>query len=105
MIIESIILIIFVVSFGGATLILVRKIPALNSLSQNGSTGIKNHQIILDIENKIKEILLSFEKQIFWHKFLSLVKCMTLKIETRIDVLLHKIRKKAQQVDKNSEKK
>ena len=40
------------------------------------------------------------EKQIFMHKFLSWTKVMTLKIETRIDALLQKIRKKAQQVDK-----
>ena len=79
---------------------MARKIPVLNSLPQNGSTGIRKHQIILNIENKIKDILVFFEKQIFLHKFLSWVKVMTLKIETRVDVLLHKIRKKAQQVDK-----
>jgi len=106
MLVESIILIIFIFSFGGIILILIRKIPVLNSLPQNGSIGIKKHQIILDIENKIKEILVSFEKQIFFHKFLSWVKVMTLKIETKVDILLHRIRKKAQQIDKkNSENK
>lgn len=100
MIIESIVLAIFVVSFGGILLILVRKMPVLNELPQNGSSGIKEHKIILGIENKIKEVLISFEKQIFFHKFLSWVKVMTLKIETRVDHLLHKIRKKAQEVEK-----
>jgi hypothetical protein len=100
MLTESIVLIILVCSFGGILLILVRKIPVLNSLPHNAGTGIKKHRIILDAENKIKEFLVSLEKQIFLHKFLSWVKVMTLKIETRIDVLLHKIRKKAQQIDK-----
>ena len=87
-------------------LILVRKIPVLNSLPQNGSAGIREHHIILDIENKIKNVFVFFEKQIFMHKFLSWVKIMTLKIETRVDHLLHKLRKKAQQVDKkNNDKK
>ena len=106
MLIESIVLAIFVCSFGGMLLILIRKAPILNSLPQNGTIGIKKHQIILDTENKIKEILISFEKQILLHKFLSWVKVMTLKIETRVDMMLHIIRKKAQQIDKDiSEKK
>ena len=99
--IELIFFIIFILSFGGVLFILARKIPVLNSLPQNGTTGIRKHQIILDAENKIKEVLVFFEKQIFFHKFLSWVKVMTLKIETRVDVLLHKIRKKAQQIDKD----
>lgn len=106
MLTETISLIIFVCSLGGVLLILVRKIPALNSLSQNGGTGIKEYHIILSLENKIKKISVFFEKQIFFHKFLSWVKVMTLKIETRVDVLLHKIRRKAQQIDKeNNDKK
>ena len=85
---------------------LARKIPVLNSLPQNGSIGIKKHHIILDIENRIKEILVSFEKQIFLHKLLSKLKVIILKIETKIDALLHGIRRKAQQIDKrNSQKK
>jgi hypothetical protein len=97
MLVESIVLAIFVVSFGGILLILVRKMPVLNKLPQNGTTGIKEHKIFLSIENKIKNIFVFFEKQIFFHKFLSWVKVMTLKIETRVDHLLHKIRKKNQQ--------
>ena len=100
MLVESIALAIFVFSFGGILLILVRKIPVLNNLSQNGNTGFKKHQYILEIEQKIKEILGFFKKQIFLHKFLSWVKVMILKIETKIDALLHGIRKKAQKIDK-----
>ena len=101
MLIESIILIILVCSFGGVLFILARKIPTLNSLPYNGTTGIREHKLVLKTENRIKEILTSFEKQIYFHKFLSWVKVITLKIVTRVDHLLHKIRKKAQQVDKD----
>jgi hypothetical protein len=99
MILDTIISIIFICSLGGILFILARKIPDLNLLPQTGSAGIRDHHIILNIENKIKNILISFEKQIFLHKFLSWVKVMTLKIETRVDHLLHNIRKKAQRVD------
>jgi hypothetical protein len=99
--IELIILIIFILSFGGLVLLLLRKAPALNSLPHDGTTGIKKHHIILDFENKVKEVVVYFEKQIFLHKFLSWIKVMTLKIETKVDHLLHNIRKKAQKVDKD----
>ncbi|MEK7080285.1 MAG: hypothetical protein AAB925_00430 [Patescibacteria group bacterium] len=98
---ELIFSVIFIISFGGVLLILARKIPALITLPQNGRTGIKKHRLILDVEEKIKEAFIYFEKQILLHKLLSWVKCLTLKAETRIDHLLHSIRKKAQQVDKN----
>ena len=101
MLTESIILAIFVCSFGGILLILIRKIPALNSLPQNGGAGIREHKVILGIESKIKRVLISMEKQVFLHKLLSWVKVMTLKIETNIDKHLHRIRKKAQQIDKD----
>ena len=48
-------------------------------------------------KKKVKEVSVFFEKQIFLHKLLSWVKVMTLKIETRVDALLHNIRRKAQQ--------
>ncbi len=95
MLTESIFLAILICSLGGIILILIRKIPVLNSLPQNSSTGIREYKIILIIENKVKSILGFFERQIFLHKFLSLVKVMTLKIETRIDLALHKIRQKS----------
>jgi len=105
MIVGSIVLVIFICSLGGALLILIRKAPVLNTLPQNGTTGIKKHQYILEIEKKIKDIFITFEKQIYLHKLLSFVKIMTLKIEVRVDHLLHKIRRKAQEVDKNLEDK
>ncbi|MEK7658981.1 MAG: hypothetical protein AAB352_03925 [Patescibacteria group bacterium] len=98
--------IIFLVSFLGIVFILYRKIPVLIELPRNGNMGLRNHQFILDIENKIKEIQTVFKKQIFLHKFLSWVKRLTIKAEVKIDHLLHGIRKKAQEVNKkNSGKK
>ena len=96
---EIIFSIIFILSLAGISFILVKKIPFLISLPQSGTTGIKKHQIILNTETKIKEIITSFEKQIILHKVLSWIKVMTLKIETRVDHLLHGIRKKAQRID------
>jgi len=40
------------------------------------------------------------EKQIFLHKLLSWIKCLTIKIEVKVDNWLHSIRKKAQKIDK-----
>lgn len=97
MIAETIFLIIFVCSLGGVLLILARKLPVLNSLSQNGSANAEKHPIVLATENKIKAVSVFFEKQIFLHKFLSWVKVLTLKVETYIDKHLHNIRKKAQE--------
>lgn len=101
MLVETIVLVIFVCSLGGAIFILVRKIPVLNSLPHHGSTGIREHHFVLNMEARIKEILVSFEKQIYLHKLLSWVKVLTLKVETRVDQLLHNIRKKAQQKKNN----
>jgi len=101
MIIESIVLVIFTISFGGVLLILIRKAPVLVELPQNGKIGIRDHHVILNIENKIKDIFVSFEKQILFHKFLSWVKVMTLKVEVKVDHLLHSIRRKAQNIDNN----
>jgi len=98
---ELIILIIFILALGLLLLILLCKIPVLNTLPQNGTTGLKKHHFISDVEDRIKEISIFFEKKILLHKFLSWVKCMTLKVEVKIDNLLHSIRKKAQQVDKD----
>ena len=99
MIIESIIFAIFICSLGGIALILVRKAPVLATLSQNGKIGIRDHHLILNIENRIKDVFLSFKKQIFLHKLLSWIKVLTIKIEVRVDHLLHSIRRKAQEID------
>jgi len=102
---QLIILIIFVLSAGGVIFILARKMPAIKSLPHNGTTGIRKHRIISAIEVKIKDIIVYFEKQIFLHKLLSWVKIMTLKIETKVDHLLHRIRRNAQQVEKKHKEK
>jgi hypothetical protein len=105
MIIELIFLAIFIFSFGGALFIMVRKIPVLNTLPKNGNAGIRDHHYILRIENKIKDFLIAFEKQIYLHKLLSFIKIITLRLEVKIDKLLHGIRKKAQQIDQELKEK
>lgn len=92
--------IIFVGSILVIVFILYRKTSVLVELPQNGSHGLPKIKFILAIENKIKDIYSLFSKQIILHKFLSWVKVMTLKTERKIDTLLHRIRKKAQQADK-----
>jgi len=97
MVTEIIFLAICVVSLGGLLFILTKKLPVLSSLPQNGTSGIRKHHFIINIETKIKGVANFFEKQIFLHKLLSWIKVITLKVETRVDATLHKIRKKAQQ--------
>jgi hypothetical protein len=99
--IELIALIIFIVSLLGIFFIVGKKVPVLVKLPQHGHHGIKKHALIVKIENKIKHHHFHlFEKQMLLHKILSFVKVWTLKIERRIDTLLHGIRKKAQELDK-----
>lgn len=97
--VQLIAFIIFAISVLGIAFILFRKMPVLIEMPRNGTTGLRDHHYFLQIENKIKEVYTAFQKQIFFHKFLSWVKVMTLKVETKIDTLLHRIRKKAQEID------
>ena len=97
---QFIALIIFCLSVLGIIFILFKKAPALAKLPQNGSAFHKGG-FILKIENKINDIYLAFKKQIFLHKFLSWIKVITLKVETKTDALLHKIRKEAQNIDRD----
>lgn len=97
MIIQTIVLAIFICSLVGVAFFLARKIPVLNTLPKNGSAGFKKHHLIVEIEEKIKDIAVAFEKQIYLHKLLSWIKIMTLRLETKVDSLLHGIRKKAQE--------
>jgi len=98
--IESIIAIIFIVSLLAVMFVLYKKLPVLSSLPKNGTTGIKEHHYFLHIEKKVKDFFLFFEKQILLHKFLSFLKVAVLKIETKIDGWLHKVRKNAQKKSK-----
>jgi len=99
---EFIASIIFVGSLGLLVLMLLRKMPALAKLPQNGRSGIQKHQLIVKIEEKAEQMLVYFKRQIILHKLLSKAKCWILKLEVRIDHLLHKIRKNAQKLDRPS---
>lgn len=102
---ELIALIILCLSILGIAAMLYSKAPALAALPKNGSTGIKKHRLIKDIETKIRDAHFAlFVKQALLHKVLSWIKVMTLKVETKIDTLLHRIRKKAQEIDKQAAK-
>lgn len=101
---ELIVAIILLISLSAVALISYRKLPILVALPQNGSTGIKKHHIILEVENRLRKILITFEKQIYWHKFLSFLKIMILKAEVQVDHLLHKVRKNAQKLDRGNKK-
>ena len=103
---QLIVFIIFLISVVGILLVLYRKVPALVSLPRNGHHGFKKPQFIARIEKKIKAHHFHFfEKQMLLHKILSFTKVWTLKIETHIDAVLHGIRKKAQELDKEVKKK
>ncbi len=78
-----------------------KKIPVLITLPQNGSHGFKKPAVVLRVQKKWNSVHFHlFEKQMLLHKVLSFIKVWTLKIETKIDQLLHGIRKKAQELDK-----
>ena len=97
---QLIAIIIFLGSTLGIVFILYRKVPVLVELPKNGSHGLPKMKFISKIEDKTKDVYSLFSKQIILHKFLSWVKVMTMKVELKIDYLLHGIRKKAQQADK-----
>jgi len=104
MLVESIILAIFLCSLGGIVVILARKLPALNTLPQNGSTGFKKNQIVLEVEGRIKNFYSFFARGIILHKVLSWSKCQIIKAETWIDEVLHGLRKKAKEEKLNGKK-
>lgn len=92
---------IFAISILGLIFVLARKIPALLALPKNGHHGIKKHRVIVKLEKKIKDKYFHFvEKQMLLHRLLSKSRIVILKIERWIDVALHGIRKKAQELDK-----
>ncbi|MDP3882855.1 MAG: hypothetical protein Q8Q48_02250 [Candidatus Staskawiczbacteria bacterium] len=104
MIIESIIIAIFIGSFGGALIIIARKAPALSTMPKNGTTGIEKYKFFSDAESKTKEFFAIFTDGILLHKFLSWSKCRTIKMETWIDGMLHGLRKKAKENKLNKKK-
>ncbi len=99
--IQLIAFIIFLISAAGFILILARKIPVLVQLPQNGHHGLKKHETIAQIEKKIKSLYFDFfHKQVWLQKLLSKFRVWVLKVERKVDVLLHGMRKKAQELDK-----
>ena len=99
--VQLITFLIFIISVAGIFFIVLKKIPVLITLPQNGHHGFKKHRIIVKIEKKIKDTHFHFfEKQMLLHKVLSKSRLWILKIERKIDELLHGIRKKAQELDK-----
>ena len=98
--------IIFIISVLGIVFVVLKKAPVLVGLPKNGHHGFKKPEIITKIQKKIKaQYFHFFEKQMFLHKLLSWVKIAALKIETKVDALLHGIRKKAQELDREVRKK
>lgn len=99
--IQLIFFIIFLISVLVIAFILVRKIPALISLPQNGHHGFKKHELVVKAENKIKETYFHwFAKKMLLHKILSQFRLWFLKLEKKTDELLHGIRKSAQDLEK-----
>ena len=99
--VELIALGIFFVSAIGAAFILLRKMPILADLPKNGHHGFKKPELAARAEKKIKELHFHFfTKQILLQRILSKLRLWVLKIERSVDVRLHGIRKKAQELDK-----
>jgi len=85
---------------------LFRKVPVLNELPKNGHHGIKKPELVLNAENKVRDFYFHFfKKQMLLHKILSFAKISILKIENKIDSLLHGVRKKTQEAVKERKKK
>lgn len=102
---QIIALITFIASSAVVFFILNRKIPALLQLPEKGSSGLKENALVSNVEKKVKAFHFNFfQKQVFLHKLLSYIKVLILKTETKIDVLLHRVRKKAQEADKKNGK-
>jgi len=97
---ELIASIILLVSLVGIFFIISRKVSVLSAMPQNGDHGFKKPELLARVQNTIKAHHFHFfEKQMLLHRILSFVKIWTLRIETKIDTLLHGIRKKAQELD------
>jgi len=99
---QLILLVIFIVSVFGIVFVLSGKISALKKLPQNGHHGFKKHELIITIEKKVKDSYFHlFSRQMLLQRILSKFRLLILKIEKKIDELLHGIRKKSQQIDKD----
>ncbi len=92
---------IFLISVLGIAFILTKKMPVLVQLPQDGHHGLKKPRLVADLEKKLKaHHFRFFQQQMLLQKLLSKSRLWILKIERWIDVALHGIRKKAQELDK-----
>ena len=98
--------IVLLVSVVIITLILAKKIPTLNTLPHDGHHGIKKHTLIAKIESKIKDAHFQvFTKQVWLHKLLSNTRIGLLKLESKINDMLHGMRKKTEKLENETKKK
>ena len=104
--IQLIVFLIFIISLLGALFIVLKQIPALVKLPQDGSHGFKKHAFIATLERKVKDSYFHFfEKQMLLHTLLSKFRVWIMKMERYIGGLLMNIRKRAQELDREVKKK
>lgn len=95
---ELIATIIFLISLCAVLYILLRKMPALHKMPLDGTSGLEKLKVVSNTKNKFKDFYHDlFVKQTLLHKLLSFLKICILRIETKIDAWLHKIRRNSQQ--------
>ena len=93
--------IVFIISAAAVVMIVYKKMPALAELPHDGHHGFKKPEVVAKLQKKITEHHFHFfKKQMLLHKILSKTRILILKLERRIDVMLHGIRKNAQELDK-----
>jgi hypothetical protein len=73
-----------------------RKIPELMELPANGKIGVQKPKFISILEKRFSKISSIFQNRVILHKILFSVKLIVSKIEHKIDIWLHSIRKSAQ---------
>jgi len=95
-----IVLIIFVLSFGGVCFMLARKVPILIQLPEV-QEGAQKENIIVSMKKKIKSASLD---KIILLKCLSKIRVLILKIEKYIDNWLQRMRKKVHSQKQEQEK-
>lgn len=102
---ELIVLIIFILSFGGVCFMLARKIPVLIQLP-GVQEGVQKENIITALKNRIKS---ASPDKIILLKCLSKFRVLILKVEKYIDNWLQRMRRKVrlekQEQEKEAEKK
>ena len=93
---QLIIFIIFLLSLTGIAFIAWKKIPELMELPANGKIGVQKPKFISILEKRFSKTFSVFQNRVILHKILFSVKLIVSKIEHKIDIWLHSIRKSAQ---------